>query len=197
MKKETNIWFISDTHFRHKNILEFENRPFKSIEEMEAAMIDAWNNVVKKIDTVYLLGDFCFGNHKAWLEILDYLKGNIVLIKGNHDKSKIIKRMLNEGLLKEIHEVGTILKVDKYILNLTHYPLEIGERPFNFNISGHIHHKHNTYINQINVGVDSPFMHEYYKKQNVPFGTPVSLEYLIDKIEIINKQILEIYKSNN
>ena len=40
-------------------------------------------------------------------------------------------------------------------------------------------------------------MHEYYKKQNVPFGTPVSLEYLIDKIEIINKQILEIYKSNN
>ena len=79
-------WFISDLHFSHKNVLEFENRPFETIEEMESKMIEAWNLVVGKHDKVYMLGDFCFGGANKWIEILDQLKGQIALIKGNHDK---------------------------------------------------------------------------------------------------------------
>lgn len=186
-------WFIADTHFRHKNILEFENRPFEALEEMEEKMIEAWNKVVAKTDTVYLVGDFCFGNHNEWIEILDKLKGEIVLIKGNHDKSKVIKRVHNEGYLSEIYDVGKLIQHEKLFYYLTHFPLEIGERPQYFNISGHIHNKPNNMINQLNVGVDSKLMEDYYLISDVPFGTPVPFEYLQGYASIVNDEMREKY----
>ena len=114
-----NTWFISDQHFTHKNILEFEKRPFFTIEEMQVKMIDAWNAVVGKYDTVYVVGDFCFGKHLVWESILDQLKGNVTLIKGNHDRTKVIDRVKEDGFLEEIHTVGHLLKMDKYYLNIT------------------------------------------------------------------------------
>lgn len=188
-------WFIADTHHHHKNILEFEDRPFDTLEEMTEKMIDAWNAVVGKNDTVYLVGDFSFGKVQEWTKLLDSLKGDIVLIKGNHDKSKIIERVLREGYLKELHMVGELLKVDKYYLNLSHYPMEIGARPFIFSVHGHIHNQPSNYLNQINVGVDSGFMHKYYRTENVPFGTPVHLEYIMGQLEKINTFLME-EKSN-
>ena len=192
-----SIWFIADTHFRHKNILEFENRPFKNLDEMEEKMIEAWNLAVKKTDTVYVVGDFCFDTHNGWIEILNKLKGNIILIKGNHDKSKVIKKVLNEGYLHEIHSVGTLIQRDKMFFNLTHYPLAIGERPFMFNVSGHIHSRTNDMINQLNVGVDSKLMHDYYFISDVPFGTPVSFDYLDAYAEVVNEEMKAKYVRGN
>ena len=45
-----NIWVTSDLHFGHKNIIKYENRPFKDIEEMDKAIIELWNKTVKKDD---------------------------------------------------------------------------------------------------------------------------------------------------
>jgi len=188
-----NTWFIADTHLEHKNILEFENRPFENIQEMKNKMIDAWNAVVSKTDTVYIIGDFCFGNYRTWIDILDQLKGNITLVKGNHDKSKIIQRVVRDGYLQEIHEVGTIIENNKLFFYLSHFPMEIGERPQMFNISGHIHSEPSKMINQINVGVDSKFMHDYYSISDVPFGTPVPLEYIAGYAETINEQMKAKY----
>lgn len=182
-----NTWFISDQHFMHKNVLEFEERPFQTIEEMQIKMIEAWNSVVGKHDTVFVVGDFCFAKHLVWKDILGQLKGNVTLIKGNHDKTKVIDRVKEDGFLEEIYTVGHLLKVDKYYLNLSHYPMEIGMRPFLFSIHGHIHNQPSSYINQINVGVDSKFMGKYYRYNNVPFGTPVPLEHLMKEIESINE----------
>src|SRR5437762_1961140 len=80
-----NTWFISDTHFGHKNILEYEkeSRPFTSIEEMHEAIIERWNSNIKPSDIVYHLGDFCFG--KKHLEIAQSLNGKKRLVMGNHD----------------------------------------------------------------------------------------------------------------
>lgn len=190
-------WFIADTHFRHKNVLEFENRPFESLEEMEDKLIKAWNDVVAKTDTVYIVGDFCFANNKEWIEILDQLKGNIILVKGNHDKSKIIKRVQNEGYLSEIFEVGKLIQHEKLFFYVTHFPFEIGERPQYFNISGHIHSKESNLINQLNVGVDSKLMHDYYSISDVPFGTPVPFEYLVGYAETVNLEMREKYVRGN
>ena len=186
-------WFIADTHYRHSNILEFENRPFETLEEMEDTMIEAWNSVVSKTDTVYLVGDFCFGGHQTWIEILDKLKGNVVLIKGNHDKSKVIKRVHNEGYLSEIYDVGKLFQREKMFFYVTHFPFEIGERPQYFNISGHIHNQPSRLINQLNVGVDSKLMHDYYLISDVPFGTPVPFDYLLGMTSVINDEMKAKY----
>lgn len=190
-------WFISDLHLQHSNILKFEDRPFETIEEMESKMIDAWNSVVGKNDLVYMLGDFCFGGVNKWIEILDKLKGRIVLIKGNHDKSKIIERVKRDGYLEEIHYVGEYIKIGSYQLHLTHYPLAMGERPFLFSIHGHIHSNPSELINQINVGVDSQFMLDYQVKNELPFGTPVDLETIMGHIGKVNEIISERYKKGN
>ena len=81
-------YYISDLHISHKRVIEYDNRPFSSIEEMDNALISNWNNVVSKNDTVYVLGDFIWSKQQEWPSILERLKGNIVLIKGNHDPNK-------------------------------------------------------------------------------------------------------------
>lgn len=170
-----NKFLIADQHFRHSNILSFEDRPFASLEEMEAEMIKAWNAAVGKNDEVLMLGDFCFGGRDVWTEILDQLKGRITLIKGNHCKTKVATKMVHEGLIHEYHPLGTILKVDSHILNLSHYPLGIGIRPRNWSIHGHLHANDGLDPNMINVGVDNAFAKSFGR----PFGTPIPLEDLI------------------
>lgn len=53
-----NIFFTSDTHFGHNNIIKLSNRPFSSVEEMNEGLIERWNDVVGAEDIVYHLGDF-------------------------------------------------------------------------------------------------------------------------------------------
>ena len=69
------IYFISDTHFYHEKIIEYENRPFKDVEEMNNTLIDNWNKRIEPKDEVYILGDFSFGNKKQTLDLLDKLNG--------------------------------------------------------------------------------------------------------------------------
>lgn len=79
-----STFIISDTHFRHKNIIKYCNRPFFSAGEMNECLIHNWNSVVAPEDTVYHLGDMGFGDLS---EFRGRLNGTIHLIKGNHDCS--------------------------------------------------------------------------------------------------------------
>ena len=66
--------YIADTHFGHGNILRFDNRPFSTVEEMELELVNRWAMAVEPKDTVYILGDFCWGKEDEWLRILSQLK---------------------------------------------------------------------------------------------------------------------------
>lgn len=79
------IFYISDTHFGHKNILKYDNRPYFTVAEMDADLIKRWNNAVKPTDTVYHLGDFSWLKPVEESEILQQLNGTKILIRGNHD----------------------------------------------------------------------------------------------------------------
>ena len=89
------IWFTSDTHFYHSNIIGFCKRPFKNVEDMNETLIENWNRVVGQDDIVFHLGDFCLGGSAEWTKILDRLNGKIYLIMGNHDLKNIRQGYIN------------------------------------------------------------------------------------------------------
>ena len=89
IKDASKVFFTSDTHFGHGNIIEFCNRPFKNAEEMDYKLIENWNKKVPHDGTVYHLGDFAWGGYEFWKKIRNQLNGNIILIKGNHDEKNM------------------------------------------------------------------------------------------------------------
>ena len=117
--KDQNIFFTSDTHFWHENILKFCNRPFSSIEEMNDTIINNWNSVVKENDIVFHLGDFCFCGSDKFKELIETLNGRIYLILGNHDWKTIKQWHATkfEGVYQQMS-----IKIDGRKIDLNHFP---------------------------------------------------------------------------
>lgn len=83
----SKIFFTSDLHFGHENVLRFDNRPFESVEEMDTELIRRWNDKVGKGDLVYVLGDMIWKTRNDDAPtLLKKLNGQIILIRGNHDR---------------------------------------------------------------------------------------------------------------
>lgn len=85
------IWYTSDSHFDHANIIKYSGRPFKDVEEMNEAMIERWNAVVSPSDHLWHLGDLTMHRQIGQIKyrILDRLNGHKRLILGNHDMDTI------------------------------------------------------------------------------------------------------------
>lgn len=128
------IYFIADQHFGHSKIIEYEKRPFISVYEMDKYMIKMWNSVVKKNDTVFILGDYSFHGFEGTKSITSKLKGKKILIRGNHDK-KIDEFYLNAGIDK-IYDYPIIYE-DFWMLS--HKPLYTNSNMPYANIFGHVH----------------------------------------------------------
>ena len=85
----SKIFLTSDTHWGHERIIEFCNRPFKDVEEMNYKLIENWNKKVPVDGLVFHLGDFAWGGYPFWKKIREQLNGRIILIKGNHDEKNM------------------------------------------------------------------------------------------------------------
>ena len=126
-------------HFGHENILKFDNRPFKTLEEMHETIISNWNSRVSKTDTVYILGDFCWGKEQDWIPLLKKLQGHKVLIKGNHD----LKNM--SATLKKCFQSITDYKEvtdNGFRVIMSHYPIIMYRGAYNekiYMLYGHVH----------------------------------------------------------
>jgi len=82
-----SVLFTSDLHFGHENVMRFDNRPFETVEEMDEELIKRWNAKVGKGDLVYVLGDMIWRSlANEAVNLLRRLNGQIILIKGNHDR---------------------------------------------------------------------------------------------------------------
>ncbi len=141
------IFFTADTYFGHEKIIQYCNRPFNSVEEMDATMIDNWNTTVAPTDTVYHLGDFCWG--EPW-PYLDKLNGHFSLVLGNHDK---IDNFDIGNTLPSLFEI----KHEKQKIILCHYPLEIWNLCHYgaWHLHGHLHGRlTGTSTRRYDVGVD-------------------------------------------
>jgi len=147
-----NTFFTSDTHFSHKNIIRYCSRPFASVEEMDATMIQRWNEKVKPGDRVFHLGDFCFGQREQVLAMTRKLNGHIVLIVGNHDS---IGQPSNYGFAEK-HQLLTA-KINGTYITMCHYAMRIWERSHydSWHIFGHSHGTLEAIGKSWDVGVDN------------------------------------------
>jgi calcineurin-like phosphoesterase family protein len=110
---------ISDHHLRHPGIYRFTDdagqriRPrAETADEADEMMIAAWNDVVRKNDTVYHLGDVAI--RRPGLRLLERLNGRKILIRGNHDIFKLKDYTAHFADIRGTH------KIDRMILS--HYP---------------------------------------------------------------------------
>jgi len=160
IEDSNKVFFTSDIHANHANIIKFCDRPWKTKEEMTEALIENWNSVVGPDDIVFNLGDFMWSS--SWNPILERLNGKIYLIWGNHDRKDFRESYLNH--LEYACDQLTLL-IDNKIVYLNHFPflcLPAGH----YQLCGHIHlsteknegydfmRSHSLQPNQYDVGVD-------------------------------------------
>lgn len=157
------IYYTADLHLGHKNIIQYENRPYQDVEEMDTALIANWNSVVNNEDEVYVLGDFCFKGATKAIEYLEQLNGRICLIRGNHDHF-----MSQDSFIEYLYSID-----DKLIclwdyahvtdgphnLVLCHYPILHweGKEQGWYHLYGHVHSYRDCSAmgdHSYNVGVD-------------------------------------------
>lgn len=134
------IYFISDLHFGHTNVISFDNRPFLTIEENNQTIINNWNNVVKEEDDVYILGDISWYNATKTIEIFKQLQGKKHLIIGNHDH-KLIKNKELRNLFCEIIDYKELPIENNRGIVLSHYPIPCFNKHFHgwYHLYGHVH----------------------------------------------------------
>ena len=154
------IWFTSDTHFGHYNVIKFCNRPWNDTRNMDRALIANWNAVVAPADTVYHLGDFSFSSKTNTQRLFEQLNGRKHLIIGNHDDRKTLRLEWASMSAYKIVELPGGRRVF-----LSHYP------PYDTlhrhaRLHGHIHRTGGSRGFPLDVGVD-----------NFDYA-PVSAEYI-------------------
>jgi calcineurin-like phosphoesterase family protein len=136
----SNVFFASDHHFHHENILKFlrndgtQLRSFNGINHMHEHIIAQHNSVVKPDDKVYFLGDVCMTKNAVGLEILGRLNGIKILVRGNHDECKLSQyAQYFDDVRGVTHRYGVVM---------THVPIhpESLDR-WGTNLHGHLHYK--------------------------------------------------------
>ena len=165
----------------HYNIIKYCNRPYKTAQEMDEALIKNWNDKVGPNDVVYHLGDFSFRNANAYR---DRLNGHIGFIMGNHDASasgayhsaKINKEKPPFIFFEDVTEVN----VNGQKIFLSHYAHRVWNKSHHgsYMIHGHCH-------GNLHHGEDASF---YVNRKVIDVGCmlhdykPISYEQVIDKL---------------
>lgn len=169
------VFFTADLHLGHKRIINYQNRPFEDVREMNRTLISNYNAMVGNADTVYLLGDLCHHmTAEEANEVISRLKGKKILIRGNHDKK------YDASLFEEITEFKTI-SVNGIYIALMHYPMLSWPKSHHgsLQLHGHVHGRRkdneanrDAGIRRYDVGVDA---NDFY---------PVSIKQILLFFEI-------------
>jgi calcineurin-like phosphoesterase family protein len=159
---------VSDTHFGHRKIIEYCNRPFDNEDEMDETMVERWNAVVRPGDRVWHLGDFAIARRK--LAIAKRLNGKKGILLGNHDIYKA-KEYLEAGF-KDVQA----MRVYPGVCILTHVPIHPGNfGRWRVNVHGHIHNGKSP---------DGPYANVSVEVINY---TPIELDAVLEQFKHIPK----------
>lgn len=147
----------ADLHLGHERIIEFCNRPFKTIEKMDNTIITNYNKKIKEKDTCFIIGDFALANIDKVNYYMNALNGKKILIMGNHDHVFLKnKKFINK--FEEVHTFGLERKFNNVIITMCHYPMMRWNKSHYgaIHLYGHVHNS-NSIVNlsgMMNVGQD-------------------------------------------
>ena len=182
------VFLVSDTHFGHMGVCKFMRsdgetklRPWDSPEEMDEAMVKAWNERVKPNDKVYYLGDVVI-NRKA-LKTLSRLNGDKVLIKGNHDIFRLEEYTAHFRDVRSYHVMNGMI--------LSHIPVSPDSLyRFGTNIHGHTHSNRVKKIRGVDVrtgellySTENDVRYHCVCVEQTPNFAPILFEDVIKRIE--------------
>lgn len=181
ISREEKVWFTADTHFGHRNIIRYCQRPFASVEEMNETIIDNWNGVVGKDNVVFHLGDFSVGGSAEWTSLLNSLNGRIFLVLGNHDMNNV-----DQGFMRRFEEVSMqmLISIGKQRAYLNHYPFLCYGSSYRgtWQLFGHVHTcPCNSGLDNSRLGMLFPTQYDVGVDNN--YFTPVSFEEVEMKIK--------------
>lgn len=187
------VYFTSDLHFGHKNIIAFDKRPYLNTTEMNEDLIKRWNNKVGKNDLTYVLGDLFLNSDCSFVQnTLKHLNGQIILIKGNHDRwlhnadnKKLLAGVKDYDDIKITLKDGTIKRCI-----LSHYFMPFYNGHFNNVI--HLHgHSHSTEEANMEFKIAKYLNENGYPNEIYNVGCmwnnyePVTLDEILEKNKII------------
>jgi calcineurin-like phosphoesterase family protein len=167
-------YFTADLHFGHRNIISYCDRPFRDVDDMNAGLVERWNDTVHPGDEVIVLGDVAMGRLRDSLALVARLHGRKVLVAGNHDRCwagnrrgvKAADARYRAAGFDEIWQGVVSLDLDGTPVWACHFPYHgdshdhdryVGHRPVDTGhwlLHGHVHHTWRTHERMINVGVD-------------------------------------------
>lgn len=171
-EQKDKLYFTSDLHLFHTNVIKHDSRPFKDVDEMNQELILNWNKTVQKDDTVFYLGDISWAGFQKTKEAVDQLNGKIHFIMGNHDNYKVISKLdrfetisgLMDIYVKDEDVQDKKMGPWQHIV-LCHYPIASWNRQHYgaWHLFGHTHHWFYKGDSEINK--------ELYKRKCLDMGT--------------------------
>lgn len=177
-----NIFFASDHHFHHKNILTFKRedgsplRVFSDVDHMNEHMINCHNSVVSPGDKVYFLGDVTMSRNAKGLEVLRRMNGEKVLIKGNHDLCSASQYLEHFKDIRGSHQFDGMI--------LTHIPIhQESLARWGLNVHGHLHY------NVVKLPLAQIADRRYFNVSMEQINyTPISLEEVKKHVRMFNNR---------
>lgn len=178
-------WFTADLHIGHANIIRYCDRPFADVEDMNAVLVQRWNQVVGPDDEVWVLGDVALGPIHDSLAVVGELQGRKLLLSGNHDRcwpgngpraAEWVQRYRDAGFAEVHHgEIELVVTGDdggpaagsRTEVLASHFPYRgdsrdqdrhVGDRPVDrggWLLHGHVHERWRQRDRMINVGTDA------------------------------------------
>lgn len=140
-----SIFFTSDIHFGHTNIIKYCNRPFTNVQEMDEKIIQNWNKTVSPYDTTYIVGDFSFHkDQQKTISIINRLNGSKHLIMGNHDKdlkSEVLSKFASVHDYFELNMAPDNDYPRGHMIVLLHYAMRVWNKSHrgSWHLYGHSH----------------------------------------------------------
>jgi len=180
-----DIWFTSDTHFGHTNVIKYSDRPYADADDMNAKMRDNWNALVKPGDKVYHNGDMAFMNYTKFKDYLGTLNGSIELVLGNHDKMIIEKKndLLTQGKIASIGYYNELKISGLPMIVLFHYGQRVWNKSHHGSILlyGHSHGSLPPHGLSVDIGVDCKEITDEYR----PIHLDEIIQYMSKRTPVV------------